>query len=61
MERVVWAASSNEPVKLSEYEVVGHNVGIYLACMIGLQVKSEISIGEPILYAYEGWLTFFLQ
>ena len=40
------------PAKLSDYEVVGHNVGIRPSREGGLRVEKEIMNGEKVVHAY---------
>lgn len=40
------------PVQLSEYEIVGHNVGIRPARATGLRVEKEVMNGEKVVHAY---------
>ncbi|KAF1845054.1 nucleotide-binding domain-containing protein [Cucurbitaria berberidis CBS 394.84] len=40
------------PAEVSDYEVVGHNVGIRPARATGLRVEKEIMAGEKVVHAY---------
>lgn len=40
------------PPKLSDYEIVGHNVGIRPARKTGLRVEKEVLEGQKVVHAY---------
>lgn len=40
------------PPKVSDYEIVAHNVGIRPARATGLRVEKEIMAGEKVVHAY---------